>query len=138
MTDDALKLLGLALRGGNVALGEEPVADACQTGHARLVLLAADAADNTADRAARLIGERDVPLVTLPQSKSQVGSALGRGACALLAVTDAGLAAALMKKLADGDERYSGTAAQLEERARRTLRRKREKAAARKSKQTHL
>ena len=134
MTDDALKLLGLALRGGNLALGEEPVADACRTGHARLVMLAADAAGNTADRAARLIGDRNVPLVTLPYEKSQVGFHLGRGTCALLAVTDAGLAAAVMKKLAAADERYSDTAAVLEERAQRTLRRKRAKAAARKSK----
>lgn len=136
MEDDALTMLGLALRAGSLAVGEEPVTEACHTGHARVVLLAADAADNTVDRAARLVGDRDVPLVILPYEKSRVGFHLGRGSCALLAVTDAGLAAAVMSKLAAAGPEYSETAALLKERAGRALRRKRRKAAARKSKQT--
>lgn len=78
MTDTVLAALGLALRGGNLAVGEEPVAEACRTGKARVVLLASDAAGNTARRATRLAGE-NVPLVPLPRDKSQVGFALGRG-----------------------------------------------------------
>lgn len=50
MTDTVLAALGLALRGGNLAVGEEPVAEACRTGKARVVLLASDAAGNTARR----------------------------------------------------------------------------------------
>ena len=65
MTDTVLAALGLALRGGNLAVGEEPVAEACRTGKARVVLLASDAAGNTARRATRLAGE-NVPLVLLP------------------------------------------------------------------------
>jgi ribosomal protein L7Ae-like RNA K-turn-binding protein len=127
--DSALNLLGLALRGGNLAVGEDPVGDACRAGRARVVLLAADAAENTAQRAARLIGERDVPLVTLPWDKGQVGGCLGRSACALAALTDAGLAAALLAKLAAEDPDLGETAALLAARAERTLRRKRAKAA---------
>ena len=42
----ALNYLGLARRGNNIAIGEEPVGIACRGSHARLLLLAKDAADN--------------------------------------------------------------------------------------------
>lgn len=139
MTDNALNTLGLALRAGSLAVGEEPVLAACRGRKARLVLLASDAAGNTADRAARLAEECGAPLAVLPYEKSRVGFCLGRGSCALLAVTDAGLAAAVMGALAGADpEQYGDTAALLEERAARALRRKRKKTAARKPKQTHF
>lgn len=123
MTDAVLSVLGLARRGGNLAMGEEPAAEACRTGRARVVLLAADAADNTVRRARRLAGEK-VPLVQLPQDKGQVGFALGRASCAVLAVTDPGLAALALAKLAGEDEeRYAQTAALLERRAQQARKR---------------
>ena len=123
MTDAVLSVLGLARRGGNLAMGEEPAAEACRTGRARVVLLAADAADNTVRRARRLAGEK-VPLVQLPQDKSQVGFVLGRASCAVLAVTDPGLAALALAKLAGEDEeRYAQTAALLERRAQQARKR---------------
>ena len=123
MTDTVLAALGLALRGGNLAVDAEPVAEACRTGRARVVLLAADAADNTVRRARRLAGEK-VPLVQLPQDKGQVGFALGRASCAVLAVTDPGLAALALAKLAGEDEeRYAQTAALLERRAQQARKR---------------
>ena len=42
-----LSLLGLALRGNHLAVGEEPVEAAARAKDARLLLLASDAADNT-------------------------------------------------------------------------------------------
>lgn len=119
MTDDrVLGTLGLARRSGNLAVGEEPVAAACRGGQARVVLLAGDAADNTARKAARLGQERDIPVAALPYDKGQVGFALGRSSCAVLAVTDAGLAALLLEKLAaDDPERYGQAAAALALRA---------------------
>ena len=123
MTDAVLSVLGLARRGGNLAMGEEPAAEACRTGRARVVLLAADAADNTVRRARRLAGEK-VPLVQLPQDKGRVGFALGRASYAVLAVTDPGLAALALAKLAGEDEeRYAQTAALLERRAQQARKR---------------
>ena len=104
MTDTVLAALGLALRGGNLAVGEEPVAEACRTGKARVVLLASDAAGNTARRATRL-----------------VGFALGRASCAVAAVTEPGLAALVLSRLAEEEKaRYGQVAALLEGRARQT------------------
>ena len=66
MSQKALRLLGLALRGSNLAVGELPVGEACQTHRARLVLHAADAAENTVRRAGRAAQRAGVELVALP------------------------------------------------------------------------
>ena len=104
MTDSALSLLGLALRGGNLAVGEEPVAEACKSRRARLVMSAVDAADNSADRAGRWAKEGGVPWLRLPWDKETLGGALGRKLCAVAALTDQGLAAALAEKLRPADQ----------------------------------
>ena len=104
-TDKTLSLLGLALRGGNLAVGEAPVDEACRTGRAKLVLAAADAAGNSAERARRLAERAAVPFAVLPRTKEQTGLALGRSSCAVLAVTERGLAAAVEKRLAEEDGR---------------------------------
>ena len=56
-----LSLLGLALRGNNLAVGEEPVEAVARARDARLLLLASDAAANTRRRsAARAVGARSL------------------------------------------------------------------------------
>ena len=104
VTDSALSLLGLALRGGNLAVGEEPVAEACAGRRAKLVLTAADAADNSSQRARRWAESGDAPWVRAPWGKETLGFALGRSTCAMAALTDRGLAGALAEKLAAADE----------------------------------
>lgn len=106
MTSNALSLLGLALRGSNLAVGEEPVAEAVKTRRAKLVLVAADAAENSARRAARWVKAENVPWTQVPWTKEALGAALGRSTCAMAALTDAGLAAALAKKLVESDPQY--------------------------------
>ena len=115
MTDSALSLLGLALRGNNLAVGEEPVAEACKTGRAKLVLTAADAAPNSAERAQRWAQAGAVPWIPAPWTKEELGGALGRAVCAMAALTDRGLAAALASRLALRDEALRPIASQLEE-----------------------
>ena len=104
MTDSALSLLGLALRGSNLAVGEEPVQDACKTHRARLVMSAADAAQNSVDRAGRMAETGGAPWIRLPWDKETLGGALGRKLCAVAALTDQGLASALAEKLIQTDE----------------------------------
>ena len=43
--ENTLRLVGLALRAGRLEAGEDAAAEACQYRRARLVLLAADAAE---------------------------------------------------------------------------------------------
>ena len=93
--DPILHLLGLARKAGRLEIGEEPVGAACRARHARLLLLACDAAPNTRRRCAHFGQTGGVLWLDLPYSKEDLGFQLGRGSCAMLAVTDAGLAASL-------------------------------------------
>ncbi len=114
MNNNILSLLGLALRGGRLAVGEEPAALAARGGQARLLLLASDAADNTLRRAEHLAGEGHCLWLVLPFSKAELGGALGRGSAAIAALTDVGLAAAVAERLAALDsERYGEIARRL-------------------------
>lgn len=120
-----LSLLGLALRGGRLAVGEEPSALAAKAGQARLLLTAADAAGNTLRRAEHLAEEGHCLHLTLPVSKEELGGALGRGSAAIAALTDLGLAAAVAERLARLDpERYGEAAARMDLKRRRAAERK--------------
>lgn len=103
MTDSALTLLGLALRGNNLAVGEAPVEETCKAHRAKLVLSAADAAQNSVDRARRWAQNGGVPWTGVPWDKQTLGAALGRSSCAMAALTDRGLAGALAEKLVQTD-----------------------------------
>lgn len=128
--DSALSLLGLTKRAGRIAIGEEPVGAACRAGNATLVLLAADAAENSQRRAVYFAEIGRCPHLLLPFDKDALGSALGRSSCAMAALTDIGLASALLQKLNAADPtRYGALHTQLEEKASKTLQRQKEKRA---------
>ena len=128
MSDAALHLLGLARKAGHIEVGEEPAGAACRGRKARVLLLACDAAENSVRRAQHFAEAGATLCVQTPFTKAQMGMAVGRESCAMAALTDAGLAASLMKKLAASDpERYAQAAAALDTRAQRALQRQREK-----------
>lgn len=95
-TDSVLTLLGLALRAGKLAVGEEPVRLALAEGTAKTVFLAQDASDHTRRKVEPKLGS--VPLQVIPASKLELGRALGRESCALCAVTDKGFAKSLAQR----------------------------------------
>ena len=121
-------LIGLARKAGKVEVGEEPVSIAARTHKARLILFAADAAENTRRRGDSLGRTGNCPALTLPLTKAELGGAVGRESCALLAITDVGLAATITKKLTALDSTAYGDAAEhLERKAQKAIRRRREK-----------
>lgn len=125
-----LSLLGLALRGGNLAVGEEPAEAAARAKDARVLLLAADAAAGTCRRAEHFAEAGQCLWLRTPFTKEELGRALGRTSVALAAVTDTGLASAVVRRLAEGDPvRYGEAAARLEVKARRAQQRRAEKLA---------
>mgnify|MGYP000765418089 CR=1 FL=1 len=125
--DNVLTMVGLALRAGRLAVGEEPVGTACRARDCRLLLLAADAADNTVRRAERFAQAGQCLTASLPCSREELGAAVGRGSCAMAAVTDTGLAGAIAQRLAQRDpERYGELARRLEVKARRADQRRQE------------
>lgn len=125
--NDVLSLMGLAKKAGKLELGEEPVGAACRSRKARVVLLASDAAANTVRRAAHFGQAGQVPFLTIPFTKAEIGRMSGRSTCAMSAVTDAGLAAALVSKLAvSAPETYGAAAGLLQGRAEKAMMRQKE------------
>ena len=125
--DPILHLLGLAKKAGKLEIGEEPVGAVCRSRHARVLLLASDAAPNTCRRAAHFGEAGNVLWLQLPHTKDELGFQLGRKSCAMVAVTDFGIAAAIGEKLALQNERYAPAAEQLRVKADRALQRQKEK-----------
>lgn len=127
--DKVLSLLGLAKKAGQLESGEEPVGAAARARNARLILLASDAADNTVRRARHFADAGQCLLAWIPATKDELGGAVGRTSCAMLAVTDVGFAEAVAKKLAALDtERYGELAEKLSVKAVRAVARRREQA----------
>lgn len=127
MNDPILHLLGLARKAARLEIGEEPVGAVCRARQAKLVLIAGDAAPNTFRRAAHFGEAGNVLWLALPHTKEELGFALGRGSVAMLALTDIGFAASLVKKLSAADpEKYSAAAAALDTKATKALQRQKE------------
>ena len=130
MMDPILSMLGICRKAGKIQPGEEPVDAAVRARDARLLLLAADAADNTARRCARFAEVGQCLWLRIPESKYELGRALGRGSCAILAITDTGLALAVAQRLAEQDPvKYGEAAAKLAVKAQRARERKLEQLA---------
>ncbi|MCI8849685.1 MAG: 50S ribosomal protein L7 [Oscillibacter sp.] len=120
-----LSMLGLALRGGRLAVGDEPAALAARAGECRLLLTASDAGGSVLRHAEHLAEAGHCLWLTIPFSKAELGGALGRGTAAVAAVTDLGLAAAVVKRLAALDpDAYGEAAERMELKVRRAAERK--------------
>ena len=125
-----LSLLGLSLRGGNLVVGEEPVDAAARARDARVLLLASDAAAGTRRRCEHFAAAGDCLWLPIPFTKAELGRAVGRTSVAIVAVTDIGLANAVVRRLAELDPvRYDEAAAKMELKAQRAAERKAEQAA---------
>ena len=73
-----LSLLGLALRGGRLVMGEEPVEAAARARDARILLLASDAADNTRRRVEHFAQAGQCLWLRVPFTKAELGGADGQ------------------------------------------------------------
>ena len=122
-----LGLLGLAKRAGKLEVGEEPTGAAARAKDARLLLIASDAADNSCRRLRHFADAGACLYAKLPCTKDELGSALGRTSCAMVAVTDVGFAEAVAKKLAeDNAQAYGEIAEKLRVKAQRAAERRKE------------
>ena len=127
MMDPILSMIGICRKAGKIEAGEEPVDAAVRARDARLLLLAADAADNTARRCAHFAEVGQCLWLRIPESKYELGRALGRGSCAVLAITDTGLALAVAQRLAEHDPaKYDEAVAKLQVKAQRAWERQEE------------
>ena len=128
--DNILHMVGLAKKAGKLEVGEEPVGAACRARDCRLVLVARDAADNTFRRVRHFADAGQCLWISIPYTKDELGAAVGRTSCAMLAVTDIGFAEAIAKKLAAvAPEKYQITAEKLHIKAERAAQRRKEQQA---------
>ena len=129
-SNNILSLLGLALRGGRLVMGEEPVEAVARARDARVLLLASDAADNTRRRVEHFADAGQCLWLRVPFTKAELGRQFGRTSVAVAAVTDVGLASAVVNKLAQLDPQTYGDAAErLELKAKRAAERRAEQQA---------
>ena len=127
---NVLSLVGLSLRGGRLAIGEAPAEAAARARDARVLLLASDAAEGTRRRCEHFARAGDCLWLRLPFTKEELGRALGRTSVAIAAVTDVGLADALLRRLAELDPAaYAEASERMALKARRAAERKAEQAA---------
>lgn len=106
--DNILGSIGMALRAGRLAVGEEPTAAACAEKDCRLLLVARDAAESTNRHAVRWAEEGQCLRAVLPYGKEELGRSLGRAQCAVTAVTEWGFALSIAEKLAAVDAETYG------------------------------
>ncbi len=94
-----LNLIGLAYRGRNLESGETPVTVAIKEKKARIVLVAFDSSGNTKNNLINRTADTDIPLFELPYSKAEIGSALGKSSCSMVAFTDSGFSLVILDEL---------------------------------------
>lgn len=96
-------MLGLAHRAGKVASGEFSTERAVKSQRALLVVVAADASENTKKMFRNMCTFYQVPIY-LYASKEELGYALGKQERASLAVVEEGFAKSLVEKLKLADK----------------------------------
>lgn len=111
-TRNILSLLGLAYRGRNLESGETPVLAAIRDKKARLLLVSSDFSERARIHLQAKLSET-VPLLALPFDKLELGKALGKSSCSMIAITDAGFSLILLREL-DPENAYPETVKKLE------------------------
>ena len=123
--DKTLNYLALARKAGKAELGEEPVGAAARALHAHLIVVASDASDHTWRRAKSFAAGTNQQCIRLPHSKDELGFAIGRQTLAIAAVTDAGMALAMVESLGQ-PEKYKAAIEALTLQAKRLRQRQTE------------
>lgn len=96
----AYNLLSIAMKAGKVKSGEFSCEAAVKDSTAKLVIIAEDASDNTKKLFSDKSAYRNIPYVIFG-NKDNLGHAIGRKERASVAVTDEGLAKALLEKISN-------------------------------------
>ena len=97
--DPVLSMIGIAAKSGNVVSGEFSTEKSVKTGKGFLVLVAADASENTRKKFSNMCEFYEVPIYFIA-NKEELGKFCGKEFRASLAVQDENFAKAMMKELA--------------------------------------
>lgn len=98
MNNKALSMLGIATKAGKTVTGEFSTEKAVKEGSAYLVVVAGDASNNTKKKFRNMCDYYQVTIKVFAD-KNSLGNACGKEFRASLAVTDEGLANAVIKQI---------------------------------------
>ncbi len=101
MNDGFLQFLGIAWRARSLIAGEYPCLQALRAGRGHLLIVAADASENTAKRLLAAAEHRAVE-THVAYSKDELGHAVGQSQRAALLVVDSGFAKKLQQLAGQG------------------------------------
>lgn len=96
--DKVISMIGLAMRAGKMVSGEFMTEKSVKGGQAYLVIVAADASDNTKKMFRNMCTYYKVPLY-IYGTKEVLGHGMGKGSRASLAVVDENFAGAVIRNL---------------------------------------
>ncbi len=91
MNSQIRSYLGLSMRAGKIASGDEAVLKSIRSGQAKLVLIAEDASDNAKKKYGDKCRSFQVPIASCG-SRCELGESIGKEQRVAVAVTDPGLA----------------------------------------------
>ncbi|WP_258171206.1 ribosomal L7Ae/L30e/S12e/Gadd45 family protein [Paenibacillus sp. R14(2021)] len=98
-----LSTLGMAMRAGKLITGDETVLKAVRQGKAKLVILAADASDNTKKKFRDKCATYNVKCMEA-FDRITLGEAIGKSERVILGLTDAGFAKSIVQSLTESSE----------------------------------
>ena len=106
-----LQLIGLARKAGLLAVGSDAATTAARLGKASVILLASDASSGAVKHAIVSAETGGIVCAVMPYLKSELGNITGRGSPGTIAVLDAGLAAEILKAMAQAAPESDNTLA---------------------------
>ena len=95
-------MIGMAMKAGRVVSGEFMTEKAVKTGKAFLVIVSAEASDNTKKMFRNMCGYYQVPMY-LYGTKDELGHYIGKEFRASLAITEEGFAKSIIKRLHEAE-----------------------------------
>lgn len=101
MNKNILGTISISKKASKLLAGADVVFTGLEDNKARLVLVSNDCSPKTLKPIAQLAKTRGVAVMTIPCTKEELGSACAKSVCAVVAITDTGLATSIGKKLAD-------------------------------------
>lgn len=93
-------MLSLCMKAGQLAVGEAKTESTVRSGGARLIIVSADASDNTRKKFSNMAAFRSVPIIFVG-SRDEIGHCIGRRFAVSCCVTDDGFAERL-ESIAEG------------------------------------
>lgn len=124
MSNSYISLLGLARRAGKVEVGDEAARSACSHGTAKILLIASDSSDRTREAFEFIAESASIPHISVAETREELGNALGKRPCAVVAICDTGFSAGIVKKLAAENEFAKAILPTIEKKAARAISRK--------------